>query len=272
MIRPFRESDTPRLIEVMATVFAEYGMTFEPDGFDRDVREVGRCYGPPGGAFFAAEDGARRHVLGFAGGDTPRPGVVELHRLYIDPAARGLGLGVKLCAHVETWARERGAATMSLWSDVRFTHAHALYARRGYVLVAQRMIADPDRSVELGFERLLAAPEAPAFPDTTKLRAAPLASALADPERAQRARMVAAAILDARALVRAGRVRAGALVPPCPEEVFGGEELPPHVEEVSILEAPGRVVVGFERQTATRVVRRLHPLLVASSSAARLPG
>ncbi|HVY61560.1 MAG TPA: GNAT family N-acetyltransferase, partial [Planctomycetota bacterium] len=236
VIRLFDPADAARLIEVLAATFGEYGMRFDPDGYDRDVREVERRYALPGAVFFTAEVAGR--AVGFVGGDEPRPGVVEIHRLYIDPGARGRGLGARLCEAIESWARGRGARWIELWSDVRFAHAHAMYARRGFRLAGQRTLSDPDRSVEFGFRRAADGPVAPERHRLGTPRRRPLAGAIADPERAHRVARVTAAILDARSLVRAGRLVAGGHELPSPVELFeaGAREAEIDVLE---LELPG---------------------------------
>jgi|SRR5579872_3662972 len=246
-VRPFERADTARLIEVLAAVFGEYGMRFDPDGFDGDVKDVPGRYAPPRGVFFTVED--EGELLGFGGADLPRDEIAEIHRLYIDPRARGRGIGALLCQTIEQWARER-AQVIELWSDVRFFHAHELYSRRGYRLFGQRMLQDPDRSIELGFSRA-AAGERPLHPSTLALEAAPLAG-LATFEERQRAGMIAAAIMDSRTLVQAGRMETGGHVVPSPLELFPGAR----AEEISVLRALGTVTCGFER----RGERVLHPL------------
>jgi putative acetyltransferase len=253
-IRPFRDSDTPRLVSVLETVFAEYGMRFDPDGYDRDVRAIGERYAAPGGVFYTAEVDGR--PLGFAGADVPQAGVAELHRLYLDPRARGLGLGSRLVGAVESWARERAAGTVELWSDVRFCHAHALYAKLGYGLFGQRQLEDPDRSVEFGFRRELDRAPAPVVHALNTAVALPLGT---DAERLHRCSMIAAAILDSRALVRAGRVHRGGHERPSVSELFANA---PRIEDVRALELPGEIVCGFE--LARTRERRAHPLFGAS--------
>lgn len=252
VLRPFAASDSPRLLEVLETVFAEYGMKFDPQGFDRDVLSIETRYAPPEAVFYAAEIDGR--VVGFAGADMPRPGVAELHRLYMDPAARGRGLGARLVATVEDWARGRGATTLELWSDVRLCHAHVLYARLGYGLVGQRLLGDPDRSVEFGFRRSLARPPEPVFHSLFGARSLPLEGFLGT-EREHWALMLAAAIFDSRALVRAGRVRDGGLVLPSPLELFPAGTA---ARDVEVLELPGPVLGGFAHRG--RSIVRAHPL------------
>lgn len=259
-IRAFRPGDEPDLVRIVGRVFAEYGMRFDPDGWDRDLREVERRYPPPDAAFLVAADaGGTGRVSGLVGVDLPDPpDVAEIHRLYIDPDARGRGLGARLVAAAEAWARGRGAGTMRLFSDVRFPHAHFLYARGGYRVVAQRTLGDLDGSVELGFRRSLRDPPTPVRPSLAGARAVPLADVLAAPALAHVASMVAAGILDSRALVRAGRgTPDGGHELPRPTEVFSPAS--PSVREVSALIVAledGDVLVGFESGEE----RRIHPL------------
>jgi GNAT superfamily N-acetyltransferase len=246
-VRPFAVQDTPRLLAVLAQVFGEYGCTFDPDGYDQDVRDVAGRYAGAGGTFLTVED--QGEVLGFGGADLPREGVAEIHRLYIDPKARGRGLGKLLVAALEAWALGH-VRDMILWSDVRFCHAHELYARMGYRLFGQRTIEDPDRSVEIGFRRrLVERPDDRPF--VAELSMKPLDGL--SPEEAHRAAMVTAAILDSRTLPRGA---GAAHLLPDPRQLFKGAG---PVE--AVFQRPG-ILVGFRH----RGERRLHPLF-----SARLP-
>ncbi len=247
-IRPFDASDTPRLIEILEKVFGEYGMRFDPDGFDRDVHDVARRYAEPRGVFFTAEDDARG-ILGFGGADLPREGVAEIHRLYIDPVARGLRLGTILVERLEEWALGRGVPTMILWSDVRFFHAHDLYARLGYRLSGQRRLGDPDKSTEFGFRRPLSDPRDDR-PFVAELSFVPYETLARDPDAAHEASMIAAAILDSRTLSRGAD---GAHVLPDPRELF-----PAASGAVEAVFHRPEMLVGF--RAARTLEKRLHPL------------
>ena len=59
----------------------------------------------------------------------------ELKRLYLVPGQRGLGLGQALYDHAEAFARAAGYERIGLDSSRRFTRAHRLYQRNGFVLV-----------------------------------------------------------------------------------------------------------------------------------------
>jgi GNAT superfamily N-acetyltransferase len=58
--------------------------------------------------------------------------VAMLTALVVLEHARGLGIGKALVAHVEDWARTRGASAMTLTSALRRSDAHAFYRRLGY--------------------------------------------------------------------------------------------------------------------------------------------
>jgi putative acetyltransferase len=239
-IRPFEPRDTERLVAVVTTVFAEYRMRFDPTGFDRDLYDAGRRYAAPGAVFLTAEESGT--ILGFGGADTPQRGAAEIHRLYIDPRARGRGLGRLLVERLEEWAWARVPA-MKLWSDVRLTHAHGLYAKLGYRLTGQRRLDDPDRSVEFGFGRERGGPRDDR-PFVAKLSYVPVA-ALSE-EETHAAHMVLAAILDSRTLPR------------LPD---GGHALPALPGGEVVFQEP-RILVGFREGER----ERLHPLF-----SARLP-
>ena len=64
-------------------------------------------------------------------GDAP----AELKRMWIAPAARGLGLGRRLLGELEGFAREAGVAVVRLETNRALREAIMLYRRSGYVEV-----------------------------------------------------------------------------------------------------------------------------------------
>jgi putative acetyltransferase len=102
------------------------------DGELPELRRIASHFAEAGGQFWVAEQGGR--VIGCAG-FTPasEPGGVELRKLYVNAAVRKSGLGTAFCERVEAEGRRRGASFVDLWSDTRFTKAHRLYDKRGYV-------------------------------------------------------------------------------------------------------------------------------------------
>lgn len=60
---------------------------------------------------------------------------VELKRVYVDPAHRGMGVGRALVDALETWAKELGYRAAVLETGVRQAAALVLYERAGYARI-----------------------------------------------------------------------------------------------------------------------------------------
>ncbi|MGE0601593.1 MAG: GNAT family N-acetyltransferase [Dehalococcoidia bacterium] len=135
---------------VVSAVFDEYGFPFAESDYDADLMAPDQHYTGETGWFWVATDGAGR-VVGCVGLSDEGGGEFELHRLYLLPEARGHRLGERLCRQVVETARSRGATRLVLFSDVHFTHAHALYARVGFRANRFRYAPDPWQSREWGF-------------------------------------------------------------------------------------------------------------------------
>jgi ribosomal protein S18 acetylase RimI-like enzyme len=65
------------------------------------------------------------------------PGVGELKRLYVRPAARRRGVGIRLLDAVAALARSHGLHTLRLDTRTDLTEARALYARYGFTEIAR---------------------------------------------------------------------------------------------------------------------------------------
>lgn len=147
-LRVARPEDTPHIIDLIARVYAEYGLICEPDGFDRDLRDPrGHCRAH-GGEFWVAEEAGR--IIATVGVTIDGTGG-ELKRLYVDTPARGQGLGRWLTEHAIGHARRAGCTCFIAWSDTLFTHAHALYRSMGFVQQGRRQLEDLNQSWEYGF-------------------------------------------------------------------------------------------------------------------------
>lgn len=88
-------------------------------------------YRPPKGAFLLASDAAGA-ALGCVSLKTLHPGTGEVKRLWVAPAARGLGLGRRLMAAVEDEARALGLSHLWLDTNAALTEAIAMYRRDGW--------------------------------------------------------------------------------------------------------------------------------------------
>jgi ribosomal protein S18 acetylase RimI-like enzyme len=82
-----------------------------------------------GQVFFAMEES---NVIGTCAAIPVSAGTFELAKLSVDPAARGKGIGRRLCETVVGYAREHGATEVVLTSNSALVNAIRLYESLGF--------------------------------------------------------------------------------------------------------------------------------------------
>lgn len=155
LIRDGNDTDSWDLIGLIAACWAEYpGCVLDVHGEEPWLLTPATTLAAQGGRLWVAE--SERRVVACVALRPARGGGVELKSLYVARSVRRAGLGSRLVALVEAEAARRGASAIELWSDTRFTNAHALYQRLGYERDPHtRDLHDRSRSVEYGYRKSL---------------------------------------------------------------------------------------------------------------------
>ena len=140
-IREATADDVPAIVEHVAKVLAEFGLTFGSGSpTDDQLRGLPASYRDHGGAFWVAyNDGA---LVGTAGVFPVEPGTYELRKMYLLPTLRGLGLGKKLLAACVDWVRARGGTYIVCDTIDAMTRAIAFYEAHGFVRDDAQMRAE----------------------------------------------------------------------------------------------------------------------------------
>jgi len=100
--------------------------------FETELVELLTWYGPPGGGLWLAhvDDGP----AGCVAARPLKPGEAEMKRLWVEPHARGTGLGQRLAETAVAFARGAGYRVMRLDTmPGRMGPANTLYRRLGFV-------------------------------------------------------------------------------------------------------------------------------------------
>lgn len=170
-LRAVTDADGPALTALIGAAYDEYACgPLDPDVFDADLAAPATAAARVGRSWWVVVDDG--HVAASVAHGSPRRAtplddrpdgrtdgrsdqdvgriVVELHRLYLAPDARGVGLASALVRAVADEARLLGASALEAWSDTRLVDAHVRYRALGFALVdVTRELHDPAGTTEL---------------------------------------------------------------------------------------------------------------------------
>jgi ribosomal protein S18 acetylase RimI-like enzyme len=133
-----QQVQTEAEIDMIRSLFREYEAFLNVDlcfqGFEKELARLPGKYSPPDGALLLGLIGDE--AVGCVALRKIDEGVCEMKRLYVNPTARGTGLGRKLVDDIIAIARARGYALMRLDTLDTLTEAMNLYQRLGFRQIA----------------------------------------------------------------------------------------------------------------------------------------
>src|SRR5262245_7107584 len=128
-LRRASPADVAAATAIIGAALADYGLVFDPDGRDADVRLFGTR--------IEHDDLVAETELGPVGIASVGPhgdeGVAWVSKVFVRKEARGCGIGRALLGAAHDAARVRGYGRVGLRTRLVFREAIALYESEGYV-------------------------------------------------------------------------------------------------------------------------------------------
>lgn len=129
--RTATNADGAAVERLVFSVLAEYGLAPEPEGVDRDLRDLEGFYLARGGWFGVWTDEAGI-VCGSAGLGRVDEATCELRKMYLHPGKRGQGQGRAMLVRALAEAEKLGFKRVTLETATVLKEAVQLYERHGF--------------------------------------------------------------------------------------------------------------------------------------------
>jgi DNA-binding MarR family transcriptional regulator/GNAT superfamily N-acetyltransferase len=136
-LRPLRIGDIGWIIHRQGRLYAEeYGWDVTYEGLVAEILGsfVKQFDAATENAWVAERDGA---IVGSVFLVRESASIAKLRLLYVEPSARGLGIGRQLVDACITFAREKGYRTLQLWTNDILVSARRIYQAAGFRLVKE---------------------------------------------------------------------------------------------------------------------------------------
>ena len=144
-IRPFAEGDAPRVRGLFIAINRALAPAHMKEAFEayitrslaEEIDRIPAYYGERDGGFWVAQH--RDVTVGTFGLEAVSPEAMELRRMYVDPAARRLGIARQMLQFAESECRRRCKRILALSTSEVQEAALALYRASGYVLLREEV-------------------------------------------------------------------------------------------------------------------------------------
>lgn len=137
ILRPPKVGDYGWIIHRQAVLYAEeYGWNEEFEALVAEItaRFIQNFKPEREGCWVADRDG---NIMGAVFVVEEDQETAKLRMLYVEPEARGLGLGTRLVDEVVKFARAAGYRRLTLWTNDNLTAARRVYEKAGFKLVSE---------------------------------------------------------------------------------------------------------------------------------------
>lgn len=123
--------DSESIKKVIFTTLSEYGLPLDPDATDADLNEPEDFYKD---GFFGVIKNEKKEIIGTFGLLEYKPGIVEIRKMYLLKAYRGLGIGRFMMDLLLQKAKEMKYTQVMLETATALKEAIVMYEKYGFEL------------------------------------------------------------------------------------------------------------------------------------------